>query len=46
LSDAVYEFRINHERSGWLEKSLLVEVKGGVADLGTLEYELSRFTDD
>ncbi|HUG18950.1 MAG TPA: hypothetical protein VMM56_08220, partial [Planctomycetaceae bacterium] len=46
LPDGEYEFRINHERSGWLEKSLMVNVKDGAADLGTMEYELSTFAEE
>ncbi|HSG69490.1 MAG TPA: hypothetical protein VLA12_03700, partial [Planctomycetaceae bacterium] len=45
LSDGEYEFRINHERSGWLEKSLKIKIKNGSADLGTMEYELSKFAE-
>ncbi|HUG17624.1 MAG TPA: hypothetical protein VMM56_01520 [Planctomycetaceae bacterium] len=45
LPDGEYEFCINHERSGWLEKSLKIKIKNGSADLGTMEYELSKFAE-
>lgn len=44
LPDGTHEFRVWHEKAGYLEKSLEVTVKGGkVTDLGTLQYELSVF---
>lgn len=44
LPDGTHDFRVWHEKAGYLEKKLEVTVKGGkVTDLGTMEYEPSVF---
>ncbi|MDC0261679.1 hypothetical protein OAK47_00510 [Planctomycetaceae bacterium] len=44
LPDGTHEFRVWHEKAGYLEKKLEITVKGGkVTDLGTMEYEPSVF---
>lgn len=44
LPDGTHEFRVWHEKAGYLEKKLEVTVTGGkVTELGTLEFELSAF---
>ncbi|MBD3675634.1 MAG: hypothetical protein HUJ26_19150 [Planctomycetaceae bacterium] len=44
LPDGEHDFRVWHEKAGYLEKKLSVTVKGGkVTDLGTLEFDASAF---
>jgi plastocyanin len=45
LPDGDYDFRLWHERSGYLERKLTITVKGDVTEVKPLEYELSRFDD-
>lgn len=44
LPDGTHEFRVWHERAGYLEKKLEITVKGGkVTEVPTLEYDMSVF---
>ncbi len=43
LPPGKYSFRVWHERSGFLDKQLTVEIKPGETTKKTLSYGLDRF---